>query len=108
MLTLSHTIAVGMVVADYILMALALEEPLAGARKNGTACLKNAIAKTKHSKRNSKTNNIMAKNETTINLGGCLPLILFIFTLTALWFGLPTPWGLFEIDIFPPGIYLDR
>ena len=48
-------------------------------------------------------------NETNINVGGgCFSLILFIFILTALWFGLPTPWGLFEIDIFPPGIFLDR
>jgi hypothetical protein len=48
-------------------------------------------------------------NETNTNVGGgCFSLILFIFILTALWFGLPTPWGLFEIDIFPPGIFLDR
>ena len=48
-------------------------------------------------------------NETNINVGGgCFSLILFIFTLTALWFGLPTPWGLFEIDVFPPGIFLNR
>jgi hypothetical protein len=47
-------------------------------------------------------------NVTVDRSGGCFSLILTIFTLTALWFGLPTPWGLFEIDIFPPGIYLDR
>jgi hypothetical protein len=50
-------------------------------------------------------------NTNNINLGGgngCFSLILFIFILTTLWFGLPTPWGVFEIDIFPPGIYLNR
>jgi hypothetical protein len=50
-------------------------------------------------------------NTNNINLGGsnsCLSLILLILTLTALWFGLPTPWGLFEIDIFPAGIFLNR
>lgn len=36
---------------------------------------------------------------------GCVSLILFIFVLTALWFGLPTPWGTFNIDIFPPRIW---
>lgn len=54
---------------------------------------------------------IMANNNVNVTVdrgSGCLSLILFIFTLTALWFGLPTPWGLFEIDIFPPGIFLDR
>jgi hypothetical protein len=42
----------------------------------------------------------------TIKTGGCMKLILFIFTLTALWFGLPTPWGTLNIDIFPPAIRL--
>jgi hypothetical protein len=44
----------------------------------------------------------------TVNNSGCLTTILTIFALTALWFGLPTPWGLFEIDLFWPGIYLNR
>ena len=35
---------------------------------------------------------------------GCLPLILGIFTLWALFFGLPTPWGKVNIDLFPPAI----
>jgi hypothetical protein len=52
-------------------------------------------------------NTDMSNNNNEVSIG-CLPLILFIFTLWALWFGLPTPWGFFEIDIFPPGIYLDR
>jgi hypothetical protein len=62
-----------------------------------------AIGTNFHNKQMSNTNNI--------NLGGgngCLSLILLILTLTALWFGLPTPWGLFEIDIFPAGIFLNR
>ena len=37
---------------------------------------------------------------------GCLNLIIFIFVLGALWWGVPTPWGLFELDIFPPAIRL--
>jgi hypothetical protein len=40
--------------------------------------------------------------------GGCVTTILTILVLTALFFGLPTPWGLFEIDLFWPGIYLNR
>lgn len=53
-----------------------------------------------------------ANKNSQINLGcaplGCLPLIIFIFLLWSLWFGLPTPWGKFEIDLFWPGIYLNR
>jgi hypothetical protein len=47
-----------------------------------------------------------AENKTTTVSGGCgcLPLILTILTLWALWFGLPTPWGEINIDIFPPAI----
>ncbi len=41
-----------------------------------------------------------------IKTGGCLKLILFIFALTALWFGLPTPWGTLNIDLFWPAIRL--
>ena len=36
---------------------------------------------------------------------GCFSLILTILALSALWFGLPTPWGKFNIDIFPPRIW---
>lgn len=35
---------------------------------------------------------------------GCLPLIATILVLWSLWFGLPTPWGTYNIDIFPPAI----
>lgn len=38
--------------------------------------------------------------------GGCVPMILFILVLWALWFGLPTPWGKYNIDIFPPKIWV--
>lgn len=51
----------------------------------------------------------MSNNIQNINSGcGCFQLILTILVLSALWFGLPTPWGIFEIDLLPPGIYLDR
>jgi hypothetical protein len=36
---------------------------------------------------------------------GCASLIILILILTALWFGLPTPWGKLNIDIFPPRIW---
>ena len=35
---------------------------------------------------------------------GCVSIIVTILVLWALWFGLPTPWGVFNIDIFPPAI----
>lgn len=39
---------------------------------------------------------------------GCLGCLTTILLLGALWFGLPTPWGTLDIDIFPPAIELDR
>lgn len=39
---------------------------------------------------------------------GCLSIIAFIFILGALWYKLPTPWGSIEIDIFPPGLFINR
>jgi hypothetical protein len=51
----------------------------------------------------------MSNNKQTVNVGcGCYSLILTILVLSALFFGLPTPWGIFEIDLLPPGIYLNR
>lgn len=38
---------------------------------------------------------------------GCLSLVATLLLLWALWFGLPTPWGVFGIDIFPPRITLN-
>jgi hypothetical protein len=35
---------------------------------------------------------------------GCVGTIITIFVLWALWFGLPTPWGTYNLDIFPPAI----
>lgn len=35
---------------------------------------------------------------------GCASMILSILALWALWFGLPTPWGVFNVDLFPPAI----
>ncbi len=47
----------------------------------------------------------MESNETSKGGGcGCLEIILLIFVFTALIFGLPTPWGELNIDIFPPAI----
>ncbi len=34
--------------------------------------------------------------------------IAAILVLWALWFGLPTPWGTYNIDIFPPAIRLQE
>jgi len=34
----------------------------------------------------------------------CTGLIVTILVLWALWFGLPTPWGTYNIDIFWPAI----
>jgi hypothetical protein len=49
----------------------------------------------------------MSKRSSTTNVGcGCVPTILLILVLWALWFGLPTPWGKYNIDIFPPRIWL--
>lgn len=39
---------------------------------------------------------------------GCLTIIITILALTALWFGLPTPWGELNIDIIPPAIHLNK
>lgn len=50
----------------------------------------------------------MSKNN-EVNVGcGCFPLIITILTLWALFFGLPTPWGKFNIDILPPAIKLEK
>lgn len=44
----------------------------------------------------------------TTNSGcGCVGIILMVLVLWSLWFGLPTPWGNFNIDIFPPAIRLE-
>lgn len=50
----------------------------------------------------------MANNETKINIngGGCLSIIIFFLCIGAVFFGLPTPWGVLNIDLFPPGIFL--
>lgn len=51
-----------------------------------------------------------SSNQTTkVSCGcGCIPLILLILVLAAWWVGLPTSWGTFHIDIFPPGVYLEK
>ncbi len=50
----------------------------------------------------------MSRSKISVNLGGCLPMIVFIITIWALAFGLPTTWGTLHIDIFPPGVYLEK
>jgi len=51
----------------------------------------------------------MSNKQTTVNGGcGCFTLILFILLLAALCGALTTTWGTLNIDIFPPGIYLDK
>lgn len=48
----------------------------------------------------------MSENNTsTVGCGcGCGSLILTILVLWALFFGLATPWGTYNIDLFPPQI----
>lgn len=38
---------------------------------------------------------------------GCVPAILTILAIWTVLIGLPTPWGVFHIDIFPPAIRLE-
>lgn len=37
----------------------------------------------------------------------CISFLVFLFFMWALWFGLPTFWGVLEIDFFGPAIRLD-
>ena len=46
----------------------------------------------------------MSDNSSNGNGCGCASVIISILLIWALWFGLPTPWGTFNIDLFPPGI----
>lgn len=48
----------------------------------------------------------MSESSSNSNGCGCDSIILTILVLWALWFGLPTPWGVLNIDIFPPAIRL--
>lgn len=34
----------------------------------------------------------------------CLEFVLTMLVIWAVWFGLPTPWGTYNIDIIPPAI----
>jgi hypothetical protein len=49
----------------------------------------------------------MSKTTIRVDGCGCLSLIIFILVLWSLWFGLPTPWGVLNIDIFWPAIHLN-
>lgn len=48
----------------------------------------------------------MSDNQNGAGGSGCGwgSVIVSVLLLWALWFGLPTPWGTFNIDIFPPQI----
>ncbi len=35
----------------------------------------------------------------------CFGMLLLLFLLWAIWFGVATPWGTFNIDIIPPRIW---
>ncbi len=51
----------------------------------------------------------MSDQTPSYNCGcGCFGMILTILVLWALWFGLPVPGGVLNIDIFPPAIRLDK
>lgn len=39
---------------------------------------------------------------------GCISLIATILVLWALWFGLPTSWGVLNIDLIPPAVRMDK
>jgi len=45
------------------------------------------------------------KTEVSLNCGGCISTILLIIVITLLFFGLPTPWGKLNLDIFPPRLW---
>jgi hypothetical protein len=49
----------------------------------------------------------MAEEKSSCSIG-CLGLVITVMTVWAWWFGLPTSWGKLNIDIFPPGVYLQR
>jgi len=38
---------------------------------------------------------------------GCISLVLTIFLITAWISGVPTPWGKFSFDLFPPAIHMN-
>lgn len=46
-------------------------------------------------------------NEKTSDFSlGCLNLIILLFVLAAILWGVSTPWGTIELDILPPAIRL--
>lgn len=47
------------------------------------------------------------KNSYNCNCGGCITFLLFLFTMWAIFFGLPTHWGTLELDFFPPAVKLN-
>ena len=47
-----------------------------------------------------------SKESVNLNCGGCgcVSFIVLVFVLWALFVGLATPWGVFNIDLIPPAI----
>ncbi len=35
---------------------------------------------------------------------GCLSFVAFFFVVWAIWASVPTPWGIVELDLFPPAM----
>lgn len=50
----------------------------------------------------------MSENSASSSGCDCVGFIATILVLWSLWFGLPTPWGELNIDIFPPAIRLTK
>jgi len=46
-------------------------------------------------------------NNNMRNTGSCLGCLITLFIVWAILFGLTTPWGKLDIDIFPPQILLN-
>lgn len=44
---------------------------------------------------------------TNTNGCGCVNFVATVLLLWALWLGLPTPWGVVNIDILPPAIRIE-
>lgn len=47
----------------------------------------------------------MSESSSSSSGCGCVGLIVLILVVTALFWGLPTPWGKFNLDLFPPRIW---
>lgn len=50
----------------------------------------------------------MADNRCSCSGGGLVDLVVFWFVVWAWLVGVPTPWGVLELDLFPPAIRIER